>query len=75
MRFFVSFLRLDSEEPLLGLSTPQLVSIFVLGVGLPLLAFFLRRQEPAWEPTIPAAERARRAASRAERRRRLRAGS
>ena len=29
MRFFVSFLRLDSEEPLLGLTTPQVVSILL----------------------------------------------
>ena len=32
MRFFVSFLRLDSKEPLLGLSTPQLVSLLVIAV-------------------------------------------
>ena len=75
MRFFVSFLRLDSEEPLLGLSTPQWVSIVVLAVGLPLLVFFLRRSEPDAGPTLTPAERARRGVSRAERRRRLRAGS
>jgi phosphatidylglycerol:prolipoprotein diacylglycerol transferase len=71
MRFFVSFLRLDSEEPLLGLTTPQLVSLLVIIVGTPLLVFFLRREEPEHENTTPA-ERARRAMSRAERRRRLR---
>ena len=43
MRFFISFLRVDSEYPLLGLSTPQLVSLFVIIVGVPLLVFFGRR--------------------------------
>ncbi|HWO72372.1 MAG TPA: prolipoprotein diacylglyceryl transferase [Dehalococcoidia bacterium] len=71
MRFFVSFLRIDSEEPFLGLSVPQIVSIGVLAVGLPLLAFFLLRQEPDRQPMSPA-QRQRRALSRAERRRRLR---
>jgi prolipoprotein diacylglyceryltransferase len=71
MRFFVSFLRLDSEEPLLGLSTPQLVSVLVVLVGTPLLVFFLRREEPEREDITPA-ERQRRGLSRAERRRRLR---
>jgi phosphatidylglycerol---prolipoprotein diacylglyceryl transferase len=75
MRFAVSFLRLDSEEPLLGLSTPQLVSIGVLIVGLPLLAFFLKREEPEYQASLSPAERARRAMSRAERRRRLRTGT
>ena len=70
MRFFVSFLRLDSEEPLLGLSTPQLVSIIVIVVGTPLLIFFLRRDEPERDDITPA-ERQRRGLSRAERRRRL----
>jgi phosphatidylglycerol:prolipoprotein diacylglycerol transferase len=73
MRFFVSFLRVDSEEPLLGLSTPQLVSIAVMLVGLPLLAFFsLRRRSESAPRYTPA--RARQVASRAERRRRLRTG-
>jgi phosphatidylglycerol:prolipoprotein diacylglycerol transferase len=71
MRFFVSFLRIDSEEPLLGLTTPQVVSLLVIAVGLPLLVFFLRRKEPEHENLTPA-ERARRTMSRAERRRRLR---
>jgi phosphatidylglycerol:prolipoprotein diacylglycerol transferase len=75
MRFAVSFLRLDSEEPLLGLSTPQLVSIGVLIVGLPLLAFFLKREEPEYQASLSPAERARRNMSRAERRRRLRTGT
>jgi phosphatidylglycerol:prolipoprotein diacylglycerol transferase len=73
MRFFVSFLRLDSTEPALGLSTPQLVSLVVLAVGIPLLAFFMLRSEPSGT-RITAAERARMGISRAERRRRLRAG-
>jgi phosphatidylglycerol:prolipoprotein diacylglycerol transferase len=73
MRFFVSFLRIDSTEPALGLSTPQLVSLVVLAVGVPLLLFFLRREEVSG-PRTTAAERARLGISRAERRRRLRAG-
>jgi phosphatidylglycerol:prolipoprotein diacylglycerol transferase len=75
MRFFVSFLRLDSEEPLLGLTTPQLVSIGVIIVALPLMVFFLRRTEPEHAATLSAGERARAGLSRAERRRRLRTGS
>jgi phosphatidylglycerol:prolipoprotein diacylglycerol transferase len=71
MRFFVSFLRIDSEEPLLGLSTPQIVSVVVLAIATPLLIFFLRREDPG--PYVaPAVDSRRRQASRAERRRRLR---
>jgi phosphatidylglycerol:prolipoprotein diacylglycerol transferase len=73
MRFAVSFLRIDSEEPLLGLSTPQVVSVVVIAVTAPLLVFFLRRNEPA-PPPVVAAQRSRQEASRAERRRRLRTG-
>ena len=72
MRFFVSYLRLDSEEPLLGLTTPQLVSVAVIAVGLPLLALFLRRQEPERRWVSPLQRET--AATRAERRRRLRTG-
>jgi phosphatidylglycerol:prolipoprotein diacylglycerol transferase len=75
MRFFVSFLRIDSEEPLVGLSTPQLVSVLVVIIALPLLVFFLRRTEPEQAPGMSPAERARASMSRAERRRRLRTGS
>ena len=70
MRFFVSFLRLDSEEPLLGLTTPQVVSVLVVLVGTPLLIYFLRRDEPEREDITPT-ERQRRNLTRAERRRRL----
>src|SRR5690606_31996256 len=71
MRFFVSFLRLDSEEPFLGLSVPQLVSIGVLILGIPLLVFFRRREDPG--PYVaPSPNQRRNQASRAERRRRLR---
>jgi phosphatidylglycerol:prolipoprotein diacylglycerol transferase len=71
MRFFVSFLRLDSEEPLLGLTTPQLVSVLVLLIGTPLLVFFLRRDDPG--PYIaPDRTSRRQQGTRAERRRRLR---
>jgi phosphatidylglycerol:prolipoprotein diacylglycerol transferase len=72
MRFFVSFLRLDSEEPLLGLTTPQLVSIVVIAVAVPLLAYFLSRPEPERRWVSPTQREA--AASRAARRRRLRTG-
>jgi phosphatidylglycerol:prolipoprotein diacylglycerol transferase len=73
MRFAVSFLRIDSEEPLLGLSTPQVVSIIVIIVALPLLVFFMRRREPEPPPPI-ALQRERQPVSRAERRRRLHTG-
>ena len=73
MRFFVSFLRLDSKEPLLGLSTPQLISLGVIAVAAVLLAFFARREEPETAAVTPAA-RGRSSLSRAERRRRLRTG-
>lgn len=45
MRFFISYLRIDSKEPLLGLSTPQLVSLLVVAIALPLLIFFLCRTQ------------------------------
>jgi len=70
MRFFVSFLRIDSEKPFLGLSVPQVVSVLVVAAGVPLLAFFLKREEPERQAISPT--RTRRALSRAERRRRLR---
>jgi prolipoprotein diacylglyceryltransferase len=73
MRFFVSFLRLDSEEPLLGLTTPQVVSVVVVAVLTPLLIFFLKRPRQATDAMSPQ-DRARLSISRAERRRRLRAG-
>ena len=72
MRFFVSFLRVDSTEPLLGLTMPQLVSLAVIGVTVPLLVYFLRRQEPERRWVSPTE---RLSPSRAERRRRLRTGS
>jgi len=72
MRFAVSFFRIDSEEPLLGLSVPQLVSAAVVAVGVPLLFYFLKRPRQEQEAMTPA-ERARLSISRAERRRRLRA--
>ncbi len=74
MRFGVSELRLDSEEPFFGLSTPQLVSVAVIIVFLPLLVFFMRREEPEHVSVDRTAQR-RREQSRAERRRRLRTGA
>jgi phosphatidylglycerol:prolipoprotein diacylglycerol transferase len=72
MRFAVSFLRIDSEEPLLGLSVPQIVSLVVVPISLALLAFFWFRKEPERGAYVPPARR--QTVSRAERRRRLRAG-
>ena len=72
MRFFVSFLRVDSKTVVLDLTTPQVVSLGVIVVASALLLFFLKRREPEASDT-PAA-RPRPAAPRAERRRRLRTG-
>jgi phosphatidylglycerol:prolipoprotein diacylglycerol transferase len=74
MRFFVSFLRIDSKHPLFDLSTPQLVSLGVIVVITPLLIYFLRREQPEITRMPSATERQRLSASRAERRRRLRTG-
>jgi phosphatidylglycerol:prolipoprotein diacylglycerol transferase len=75
MRFFVSFLRIDSKDPLLGLSTPQLVSILVIIVTVPLLYYFWTRPQPERQGRmLSAAERRQLSLSRAERRRRLRTG-
>ncbi len=74
MRFFVSFLRIDSKEPLFGLSTPQLISLLVIAIGAVLLAYFARRDEPEREGAPVPASRTRSSLSRAERRRRLRTG-
>lgn len=43
MRFWLSILRVDSKYPLFDLSTPQMVSLLVLAVALPLLIYFARR--------------------------------
>jgi phosphatidylglycerol:prolipoprotein diacylglycerol transferase len=74
MRFFVSMLRLDSKEPFLGLTTPELVSLGVIAVSLIALFYFLKRRQPERTYLTPT-QRARAASSRAERRRRLRTGS
>ena len=70
MRFLVSFLRLDSKEPFLGLNTPQLISLLVIAAVVPLLAYFLKRPEPEHREPSQRGD-----VSRAERRRRLRTGS
>jgi phosphatidylglycerol:prolipoprotein diacylglycerol transferase len=70
MRFFVSFLRIDSETVGLGLTVPQVVAVLVIIVATPMLLYFMRREEP--ERGLTPAERQRRGLSRAERRRRLR---
>jgi len=73
MRFFVSFLRIDSEKPLLDLSVPQLVSLAVIPVAALLALFFALRKEPARGTYEPPTRR--QTLSRAERRRRLRTGA
>jgi phosphatidylglycerol:prolipoprotein diacylglycerol transferase len=73
MRFFVSFLRVDSEEPFLGLSVPQIVSLAVIPIAGLLTLFFALRKEPARGAYTPTPRRD--TASRAERRRRLRTGT
>jgi len=73
MRFFVSFLRIDSEKPALGLTTPQVISLIVIPVSILLLLFFLRRGEPERTP-FASSDAQRRTLPRAERRRRQRSG-
>ncbi len=47
-RFFLSFLRLDSNTVFLSLSQPQWISLLVLAVAIPILIFQkVSRQEPA----------------------------
>jgi len=75
MRFFVSFLRIDSKEPLLGLTTPELTAVIVGPLAALVLLFFLLRREPEYDPEQAVAPRSKTQLSRAERRRRLRSGS
>ena len=73
VRFFVSFLRIDSKTVVWGLTTPQVVSLVAIPFFLVLLAFFLKRKEPAFEPfAYQQAGPRRQSNSRAERRRRAR---
>jgi phosphatidylglycerol:prolipoprotein diacylglycerol transferase len=74
MRFFVSYLRIDSHEQFWGMTTPQVVSLLFIIVGVPALFYLLRRPEP--DPSRSGYMQARRRveSSRAERRRRLRTG-
>lgn len=71
MRFFVSFLRIDSKVVVWGLTTPQVVSLIVIPISLGLLVFFLRRKEPLRTPFVYG-DRASQQEARAERRRRER---
>lgn len=73
MRFFVSYLRLDSKEPALGLTVPQLTSLLVIALAVPLLLYFFKRRPPERRWISPA-ERAELSSTRAQRRRRLRTG-
>jgi phosphatidylglycerol:prolipoprotein diacylglycerol transferase len=72
MRFGVSFLRIDSHYPALGLTTPQLVSLVVIPFAALLAVFFWKREEPARGTYV---QPKRQTLTRAERRRRLRAGT
>ena len=72
MRFFVSFLRIDSKVLFLDLTTPQVISLAVIAFASVLLLYFLKRREPGASPTPT--DRARVSIPRAERRRRLRTG-
>jgi len=73
MRFFVSFLRIDSKPVVWGLTTPQVVSLLIIPISLALLVFFLRRKEPEHTPFVYGQAARRQTTSRAERRRRARA--
>ncbi len=79
LRFGVSFFRLHTPglpgaeaSAWLGLSVPQFIALVTFPMALALLVFFAVRKEP--EPSATGA-RQRQLPSRAERRRRLRAGS
>ena len=74
MRFFISLLRIDSKTPAFGLTTPELVSLLVIAVAAPLFVYFWRRDVPEVEASATPRGRRGRQLSRAERRRRLRAG-
>ena len=54
MRFFLTYLRIDSEELAWagGLRTPQVVSLFALAITLPLAVYFATR--PPESPPAPA---------------------
>jgi phosphatidylglycerol:prolipoprotein diacylglycerol transferase len=73
MRFGVSLLRIDSEDVMAGLSTPQFISALVIPVALGLLVFFSVRKEPDYPRFAYAPDRVQRSSTpRAERRRRVR---
>ena len=52
MRFFLTYLRIDSPETLLGLRVPQLVSVLVVIASIPLVRYFWR-QPPEPPPPAP----------------------
>lgn len=57
MRFFLSYLRLDSQDAFLGMTTPQAVSLLSLLAAIPVGIYFWRRavsEEAAAEVEAPA---------------------
>jgi prolipoprotein diacylglyceryl transferase len=54
MRFFLTYLRVDSDE-VAGLRTPQLVSLLVVIAALPGVAYYARRPREAAGPGAPPA--------------------
>ena len=55
MRFFLTYLRIDSPETVLGLRVPQLVSVLVVIASIPLVRYFWRQppEPPPPEPDAP----------------------
>lgn len=55
MRFFLTYLRIDSPETVLGLRVPQLVSVLVVIASIPLVRYFWRQppEPPPPEPEAP----------------------
>ena len=50
MRFFLTYLRIDSSESLLGLRVPQLISLLVVLVALPGIWYYATRPPQPGEP-------------------------
>ena len=53
MRFFLTYLRIDSSESLLGLRVPQVVSVLVVLVALPGIWYYATRPPEPGEPPPP----------------------
>lgn len=57
MRFFLSYLRLDSEDAFLGMTTPQAVSFLSLIIAIPIAVYFWRNPVPEEERSSAVAVR------------------